>query len=283
MEIDFSTWLSGVLDSVVSASIRVVIALVVLFVCFKLIRLLSQRIENLPRVRGTDKTVRKILVYALSLSLRALVVLALISYVGIDTGGITAVVASLGVGIGLAVNGTLSNLAGGVIIITTRPFKIDDFISAQGYDGTVEDIRIICTKLVTPDNKVVYIPNGELAGGNILNYSEKKTRRLDLTFPITNTTDTAKAKAIIDRVILDSGYFHSEPMASIKVKSFGEDGVSLFLRAWLDSKDYWNAYYDVTEGVKEGFAAAGLTPPERHINVRLLENSNDKNGYTGKN
>lgn len=283
MEIDFSSWLSGVLDSVISASIRVVIALVVLFVSFKLIRLLGQRIENLPRVRGADKTVKKILVYALSLSLRALVLLALISYVGIDTGGITAVVASLGVGIGLAVNGTLSNLAGGVIIIITRPFKIDDFISAQGYDGTVEDIRIICTKLVTPDNKVVYIPNGALAGGNILNYSEKKTRRLDLTFPITNTTDTAKAKAIIERVILDSGYFHSEPETSVRVKSFGEEGASLFLRAWLDSRDYWSAYYDVTEGVKEGFASAGLTPPERHINVRLLENSNDKNGYTGKN
>ena len=283
MEIDFPSWISGVADSVISASIRVVVASVIIFISFKLIKLLSGRVDNVLRVRKTDKTVSKILVYALSLSLRALVVLALVSYVGIDTGGVTAVIASLGVGIGLAVNGTLSNLAGGVIIIVTRPFKIDDFISAQGYDGTVEDIRIICTKLVTPDNKVVYIPNGALAGGNILNYSEKKTRRLDLGFPITNTTDFDRAKAIIEKAVSDSGYFHKEPESSVRIKSFGEDGVTLFLRAWLDSKDYWTAYYDITEAVREGFVSAGLTPPERHINVRLLEKKNDKDGYTGKN
>ena len=201
MNVDFSAWLDGFISGAVSAIIRVSIALVILFVSFKLIRLLTRRIENLPRVRAIDKTITKIIIYAVSLTLRGLIVLVLISFVGIDTGGITAVLASLGVGVGLAVNGTLSNMAGGFLIIMTRPFKIDDFISAQGYDGTVEDIRIICTKLVTPDNKVVYIPNGALVGGNILNYSEKKTRRLDLTFPITNSTDAQAAREVVLRAV----------------------------------------------------------------------------------
>ena len=115
------------------------------------------------------------------------------------------------------------------------------------------------------------------------NYSEKKTRRLDLTFPITNTTDAELAKGIVERVVADSGYFHAEPKSSVCIKSFDEGGVTLFLRAWLDSKDYWTAYYDVIEAVRSGFVSAGLAAPERHLNVRLLENKNDKNRSKSEN
>jgi small conductance mechanosensitive channel len=210
-------------------------------------------------------------------------VLALISYVGIDTGGITAVIASLGVGIGLAVNGTLSNLAGGLLIILTRPFRIDDFISAQGYDGTVEDIRIISTKLVTPDNKVVYIPNGALAGGNILNYSEKEKRRLDLEFTLPNSADLRLAISVTERAVAGLPYFLDEPKSSVRIKRFGEEGTTLFLRAWVKSEDYWSAFYDTTEAVWSGFRGAGVPTPERRIGVRLLEMEYDKNRNKSQN
>ena len=232
---DVAVWLEAFLNSAISAAIRVVIALVILFISFKLIQLILRKIEKIPRIKNADKTLTKSLLYALSLLLRGLVILALISYVGIDTGGITAVIASLGVGIGLAINGTLSNLAGGFLIIVTRPFRIDDFIEAEGHLGTVEDIRIVCTKLRTPDNKVVYIPNGALSGGNIVNYSEKELRRLDLEFPITNGTDTKVARSIISEAVDESGYVLDEPRYSVRVKSFGEGGVCLFLRAWLSN------------------------------------------------
>lgn len=283
MDIDITELIKNFLLGASAAAVRVLIAIVILFVSFKLIRAISRRIELSHGLKRADKTVSRIIVYAVSISLRILVILALISFVGIDTGGITALLASLGVGVGLAVNGTLSNLAGGFIIVLTRPFKIDDFISAQGYDGTVEDIRIICTKLVTPDNKVVYIPNGALAGGNILNYSEKKTRRLDLTFSLSSGADIALAVRIAEDVIAESGYFHKEPHSSVRIKDFGESGVTLFLRAWLDGADYWVAYYDITERVFERFASAGLRTPERYVSIRLLENKNDKDGYNGKN
>lgn len=280
---ELTSWLDGFLSLAISAALRVLIALVILFVSFKLIKLLLRKIEKIPRIKNADKTISKSLLYALSLTLRGLVLLALVSFVGIDTGGITAVIASLGVGIGLAVNGTLSNLAGGFLIIATRPFRIDDFIEAQGYLGTVEDIRIVCTKLRTPDNKVVYIPNGALSGGNIVNYSEKELRRLDLEFQITNSTDTARAVALVDGAVLDSGYVLNEPSHDVRVKSFGADGVQLFLRAWLKSENYWTAYFDITEAVRDSFLENGIAAPEKYINVRLLGTEDDKDRRQSKN
>ena len=283
MDTDMSAWLSGFLNNLLTSAIKVALALILLFISFRLIKLLVRKIGNMPKVKHADKTLTKIMLYALSLTLRGLVILALISFVGIDTGGITTIIASLGVGIGLAVNGTLSNFAGGFLIIVTRPFRIDDFIEAQGYSGTVEDIRIICTKLRTPDNKVVYIPNGALSGGSIVNYSEKELRRLDLSFPITNGTDAKTAKALVEKVISECGYIIDEPPYSVRVKSFGAEGVELFLRAWLKSEDYWSAYYDITEAVRDGFIKGGISAPERHINIRLVGEGNDKDGCKGKN
>ncbi len=283
MNTDTSVWLNDFLNAALSAAIRVAVALILLFISFRLIKLLIRKIGNMPKVRNADKTLSKIMLYALSLTLRALVVLALISFVGVDTGGITTIIASLGVGIGLAVNGTLSNFAGGFLIIVTRPFRIDDFIEAQGYLGTVEDIRIICTKLRTPDNKVVYIPNGALSSGSIVNYSEKELRRLDLDFPITNSTDAEVAKSLVDRAVSECAYIINEPEYSVRVKSFGQDGVELFLRAWLKSDDYWSAYYDITEAVRESFVKNGISSPEKHISVRLVGEKDDKDGHKGKN
>ena len=283
MNTDTSAWLDSFLNAALGALVRVAIALVLLFVSFRLIGLLTRKIGNMPRIKNADKTISKIMLYALSLSLRALVILALVSFVGIDTGGITTVIASLGVGIGLAVNGTLSNFAGGFIIIVTRPFRIDDFIEAQGYSGTVEDIRVICTKLRTPDNKVVYIPNGALSSGGIVNYSEKELRRLDLSFPITNDTDAALAKSLVGRAVLECGLVLDEPLATVRVRSFGADGVELFLRAWLRCDDYWTAYYDIIEAVRESFVKNGLCAPDKHISVRFVGEGNDKDGYKGKN
>lgn len=139
-----------------------------------------------------DKTIYKTVSYVVKVGLKVLVVLGLISYVGIDTSAITALIASLGVGVGLAINGTLSNFAGGVLILITRPFKDDDYIQACGYEGTVEDIRICHTRLRTTDNKVVYLPNGKLSTSEVVNFSEKDLRRVDLKFSISYSDDFEK-------------------------------------------------------------------------------------------
>lgn len=176
---DLKAILNSIVNWATTAGVKIIIALVVMFISFKVINLISRRVSKLSEKEKYDKTIMKTLAYLIKIVLKCLVVICLIGYVGIDTSGLTALVVSFGACIGLAVNGTLSNLAGGVLIILTRPFKVDDFIEAQGHSGTVEEIRIVTTKLRTGDNKVVYIPNGALSTGNIINYSEKDTRRVD--------------------------------------------------------------------------------------------------------
>ena len=193
--------LEKILDAVISwvttSGLRLIIALLVLFISFKLINFFSKKILSAMENKKVDKTISKTIAYVFKIGLKCLVAICLVGFVGIDTSGITALITSLGVCAGLAVNGALSNLAGGVLLIITRPFKVDDFIEAQGYSGTVEDIHIISTKIITPDNKVIYIPNGALSSGNIVNYSEKDTRRVDHTFSISYSNDFSKATVSI--------------------------------------------------------------------------------------
>ena len=173
--------LQSIASRAADIGIKLFVSLVLLIISFKVINLITKKIEKSSRKRSADKTILRTSLYIFKIGSKILIAIGLIGYIGIDTGGITALIASLGVGIGLAVNGALSDLAGGVLILLTRPFRIDDYIEAQGFSGTVEDIHITNTKLRTPDNKTIYIPNGALSSGNIVNYSEKDTRRVGFT------------------------------------------------------------------------------------------------------
>jgi len=181
---DWQQLLNTIVQWATSVGVKIIIALAILFISFKIINVIARKIEKKGNDKKADKTIMKTLAYVFKLGLKIVIIICLVGYLGIDTSGLTALVASLGVCIGLAVNGALSNLAGGVMIILTRPFRIDDYIEAQGQAGTVVDIHVTNTKLLTPDNKVIYIPNGTLANGEIINYSEKDTRRVDLTFSL---------------------------------------------------------------------------------------------------
>ena len=162
-----------VLGWLTTTGIKILVALLVLIVAFTLINRISKQIEKRSRkqeeTKHVDKTVYRTLGYIAKIGLKILVVLSLVAYLGIDTGAITALIASLGVGVGLAVNGTLSNLAGGMLLLFTRPFKDGDYIAANGYEGYVEDIFICNTKIRTNDNKIVYLPNGKLSTSEIMN------------------------------------------------------------------------------------------------------------------
>ena len=169
---DFQAILNSVISWSVNVGIKLIIAVILMFVSFKLINLICRKIEKRGEKAHADKTILRTGVYILKLVTKCIVTVCLIGYLGIDTSAITALIASFGLCIGLAVNGALSNLAGGVLIIVTRPFRVDDFIEAQGVMGTVEGIQLTHTTIVTPDNKVVHIPNGALSSGNIVNFQE---------------------------------------------------------------------------------------------------------------
>ena len=254
-----------------NTGIKVLIALVVLFISFRIVTVISRKIAKKGDKDKYDKTVMKTLAYLFNIGLKVVIAICLVGYVGIDTSGLTALVASFGVCIGLAVNGALSNVAGGVLIIVTRPFRIDDFIEAQGVCGTVEDIHMVCTKLRTPDNKVVYLPNGALSSGNIINYSEKDTRRVDFTFSIAYDADFEKAKAIVLDLLVNHELTLDDPAPFVRVSEHGASSINITARAWVKSADYWTVNFDTIEAVKKAFDENGIEIPFDQLDVHVKQ------------
>ena len=270
------TWtdrLNSMLDTVIgwatTTGIKVIVALVVLLISFKIVNAIGRRIEKAGTTGKLDKTLSKVFAYAFKLGLKIVIAICLVGYVGIDTSGLAALVTSLGVCAGLAVNGALSNLAGGVLIILTRPFKVDDFIEAQGVSGTVDEIRITSTRIITPDNKVIYLPNGALSSGTIVNYSEKDTRRVDHTFSIAYENDYNKAMEILRGIVESHELVLKDPAPTIRVSGHGESSINIVVRAWTKSSDYWTVHFDLLETVKTEFDKAGISIPYNQLDVHI--------------
>ena len=266
---DWKAILDKVIDWALNSGIKVIIALIILIVSFKIINFVGKKIEKSPEKGKIDKTIAKVLAYVFKLGLKIVIAISLVGYVGIDTSGLAALVTSFGVCIGLAVNGAVANLAGGVVILLTRPFRVDDYIEAQGHAGTVEDIHITCTRLRTPDNKVVYIPNGSLSSGTIVNYSEKDTRRVDFTFSISYGDDFEKAKKIITGICQTHELVLEDKPILVRVSEHGASGINITARVWAKSGDYWTVRYDILEAVKTAFDKEGVEIPFGQLDIHI--------------
>ncbi len=266
---DWQAILNSIVNWATSTGVKLIIALLLLFTSFKIINKLAKRFTKRFEKRNVDKTIARTIVYVFKLGMKIIVAVCLVGYVGIETSGITALVTSFGVCVGLAVNGALSNLAGGVMIIITRPFKIDDYIEALGHSGTVEEIRITQTKLRTPDNKVVYIPNGTLSSSEIVNYSEKDVRRLDNTFSIAYNCDFEKAKEIITNICMQHELVMKDPAPFVRVSKHGSSSIDIVTRVWTKSGDYWTVHFDLLEKVKTEFDANGIEIPFEQLDVNI--------------
>lgn len=254
------------------SGLKIIIALVLLFISFKIINLIARKIQKkLKNNDKFDKTLVKTLTNIGKIGLKIAIIVCLIGYLGIDTSGLTALVTSLGVCVGLAVNGALSNLAGGFLILFTRPFKVDDYIEVEstGIAGTVEDIQIVCTKICTPDNKMIYVPNGTLSNSNIINYSEKDTRRVDFTFSIAYDNDFEKAKAIILAVCESHSLVLDDPAPLVRMTEHGQSSINITARVWVKSGDYWTVKFDILESVKKAFDKSGISIPYNQLDVHV--------------
>ena len=266
---DWKAILDTILSWTLNTGVKVIIALVILIVSCKIINYIGKKIEKSPEKGKMDKTIAKVLAYIFKLGMKIVVAICLVGYVGIDTSGLAALVTSFGVCIGLAVNGAVANLAGGVVIILTRPFKVDDFIEAQGYSGTVEDIHITCTRLRTADNKVIYVPNGALSSGTIVNYSEKDTRRVDFTFSIGYGDDFEKAKKIITDICTAHELVLKDNPVFVRVSEHGASSINIVARVWVNSADYWTVNFDIIEAVKTAFDREGIEIPYNQLDVHV--------------
>ncbi|MBE7061284.1 MAG: mechanosensitive ion channel [Clostridiales bacterium] len=264
------SWVTS--DAIWTTIAKVIISIIILFVSFKVINVISRKIEKRATKKNADKTIVKTLTYVLRLALKILIFICIIGFLGIDTSGFTALIASLGVCVGLAVNGALSNLAGGVMIILTRPFRVDDYIEAQGHSGTVLEIKITYTKIVTPDNKIIYIPNGSLSSGTVINYSEKDLRRVDLTFSIGYADDFEKAKSIILDVCNNHELILKDPAPFVRMKEHGSSSIDIVTRVWTKNSDYWTVNFDLLETVKKEFDANNIEIPYNQVDVHIKQN-----------
>ena len=270
LDIDWSAILDTVIDGVTTAGARILVSLVLFIISFRLINRLARRIEK-KMISRQDKTLIHTLVYAVRLALKCVILICLIGYLGIDTSGLTALVTSLGVCVGLAVNGTLSNLAGGAMILITRPFRIDDYIEAQGYAGTVEDIHITNTRLRTPDNKVIYIPNGALSTGSVINYSEKETRRVNLSFSIAYSADFDKARDLILALCEAHELVLKDPAPFVRMSEHAASSINITARVWVKNADYWTVHFDLLEMVKKSFDKNGIEIPFNQLDVHVVQ------------
>lgn len=268
---DFQTILNTVIDWATHTGIKIVIALLIWFISFRIINVVARKMEKrmLNGKHPLDKTLTRTFVYLLKLVLKVIIIVCLIGYLGIDTSGITALIASFGVCVGLAVNGALSNFAGGVLLLITRPFCVDDFIEAAGHSGTVEDIHLVNTRIRTPDNKIVYIPNGTLSTSSIINYSEKETRRVDLTFSIGYSDNFEEAKQIITDICTSHEKVLKDPAPFIRVVEHGASSINIVTRVWVFNSDYWDVHFDLLESVKKAFDEKGIEIPFNQLDVHV--------------
>lgn len=268
---DWNVIINNIINWATTTGVKIVIALIILFITFRLITVLTKRLEKrlLNGEHKADKTITSTLIYVLRIALKIVVAICLVGYLGIDTSSLTALVTSLGVCFGLAVNGAVANIAGGVLILVTRPFRLDDFIEAAGHSGTVEDIHITHTRIRTGDNKIIYIPNGTLSSSTIVNYSIKDLRRVDLSFSIAYNNDFGKAKEIITKICDSHELVLKDPAPFVRVSEHGASSINLVTRVWTKSSDYWTVHFDLLEEVKKEFDANGIEIPFNQLDVHV--------------
>ena len=268
-KINFAELLNQIVTWLTTEGLKLVLGLIVLLIVFKIINCISRRVKKRMEKKNRDKTITQVLFKLIRYGGKGLVFLAFLGFIGIDTAGIGTVIASLGVGVGLALQGSLSNLAGGLVILIMRPFKIGDYIAAQGESGTVEEISIFYTYLITPDNKVVMIPNGTLANGSIVNYSTKDLRRVDFEFSISYDEDFEKAKKVIHEVIENTQGVLLDPQPFVRVISHGESTINIVTRVWTENANYWNVYFDMMESIKKSFDSSNIEIPYNQLDVHI--------------
>nr|WP_315162925.1 mechanosensitive ion channel domain-containing protein [uncultured Flavobacterium sp.] len=242
----------------VDYSPKIISAFVILFIGLYAIRLINRFIRKLMIKRDLDPTLTKFLADILLWVLRVLLFVTFISNLGIETSSFVAILGAMGLAVGLSLQGSLSNFAGGMLIILFKPFKVHDTIEAQGVIGTVSEIQIFVTKLITANNQTIFVPNGALSNGNIINYSLQKIRRADLTIAISYDTDIKKVKEIINAILKNNPKVLQTPAAEVSVKNLTDNAIQLAVRPWANNEDYGIVFSETLESCKLAFDTAGI-------------------------
>ncbi|EWC42952.1 mechanosensitive ion channel [Pseudomonas stutzeri] len=249
---------------------QVLLALLTLLLGWWLINTLTGKVSSLLQRRKVDPTLHGFIGSLASIALKVLLLISVASMIGVETTSFIAVIGAAGLAIGLALQGSLGNFAGGVLILLFRPFRVGEWIEAQGVSGTVNSIQIFHTVLKTADNKTVVVPNGALSNGHITNYSREPRRRADINVGIDYSSDIKLARQILLEIAEDPRVLR-DPEPVVFVTGLGDNAVNLSLRVWVATEDFWPVTFGFTELVKERMAAAGVGIPFPQRVVHLVQ------------
>ncbi|SFM32391.1 mechanosensitive ion channel family protein [Halopseudomonas yangmingensis] len=250
---------------------QLLLALLTLLVGWWIIGRITGRALALMEKRNIDRTLHGFVGNLLGMGLKVLLLISVAGMVGVQTTSFIAVLGAAGLAIGLALQGSLANFAGGVLILFLRPFKAGEYIEAQGVAGTVDTISIFHTVLKTPDNKTVIVPNGSLSNGNIVNYSRQPTRRVDINLGIDYGDDVKQARSLLLALAQADSRVLKDPEPVVWLASLGDNSVNLSLRMWARTEDFWGVFWDIQEQAKESFDANGITIPFPQRTVHLVQ------------
>lgn len=254
---------------VVPLALKIIAAIIVFFVGRWVIKLVKNGMAKGLMSRHADPTLHGFLSNLISVVLYFFLIMAVIGILGINTSSLVALLASAGLAVGMSLGGTLQNFAGGVLIIIFRPFKVGDFIAAQGVEGIVNEIQIFNTHLLTLDNKEVILPNGALATGVMTNFSKQKMRRVDWTFSIAYGDDYDKAKTVLQRLCSEDKLIQTDPAPFIELSKLNNSSVDITVRVWVNSPDYWTVFFAMNEKVYKTFAKEGINIPFPQLDVHM--------------
>ena len=263
------------LDLGIDLGIKAITALAIFYVGKFFIRLIVRAIKTVMQKQEVEKTLETFICNLVRTTLMVVVIIAAIGAIGVETTSFIAVFGAAGLAVGLALQGSLSNFASGVLIVLFRPYRIGDFIEAAGIAGSVEQVQILTTVLKTGDNKQIIVPNSQIMDSIIINYSASPTRRVDMVVGVSYNDDLDKVRATLEDLIAAEDRILDEPAPTIAVSALADSSVNFVVRPWVNSADYWGVTFDLTEAVKKRFDKEGISFPFPQQDVHLYKQSSD--------
>lgn len=268
--------LNGTVQALITQASHFGLALVKAFIIFVvgrfLIRLLNKFVFKILSKRNIDPSVRSFVGSLVNVILMILLIISVVGALGVQTTSFAALLASAGVAIGMALSGNLSNFAGGLIILIFKPYKVGDYIESQGVSGTVKEIQIFHTVLNTPDNKIIYVPNGSLSSSAVINYSYQTTRRVEWTFGVDYGTDYEVVKRQLEEILQKDTRILQTPAPQVALNQLAGSSVNFVVRVWVKSGDYWDVFFDINKNVYQTFNKVGINFPFPQVTVHQAKN-----------
>jgi len=260
-----NAWLENIISAVTSAGGKILLAILVLVAGSALIKLIVKVLKNSKSFEKIDASVRSFTLSFVSIGLYVVLAIAVIGVLGVPMASVITVLASAGVAVGLALQGALSNLAGGIMLMIFRPFKVGDYVEASGASGVVQEITLFYTVFLSLDNKRITVPNGSLMNSNVVDYSSEELRRVDLTFSCAKSESYKEIEKMLMDVLEAHDKVLSDPAPFARVSGGTNEAMEFTVRAWVKNADYWDVYFDLTQGVVESFGKNGVKAPAMRV------------------